>query len=354
MKRVLCCLVMLPMLLPAVFADNIEETNGDIAQSAESAILMDAATGTVLYEKNADQRALIASTTKIMTALVALESAKLDDTLEVPAEAAGVEGSSMFLMAGQQVTVSDLLYGLMLKSGNDAAAALAIHCAGSVEAFAERMNRKAAALGMHGTSFSNPHGLNAEGHYSTARDMALLTRAALQNDMLSRIVSSKYAKVGGITIKNHNRLLWSYPGADGVKTGYTVNAGRCLVSSATRDGMRLIAVTLNDRNDWADHTAMLDYGFSGYMLATVCEEGTEVAKVRVFGRGIVPVKVAHTVKLLIPKDAEPAEHEMYIPQYLWGPVVEGQRVGMLTAVLNGERKAQCPLVAGGGFGGGFG
>ncbi len=349
MKRVLTCLLIIPMLLPTVFANQESAESTEIAASAESAILMDATTGTVLYEKNADQRALIASTTKIMTALVALESASLDETLEVPAEAAGVEGSSMYLTAGQQVTVSDLLYGLMLKSGNDAAAALAIHCAGSVDAFAERMNKKAHSLGMRGSSFQNPHGLNAEGHFSTARDMALLTRAALQNEMLSRIVSSKYAKVGDITIKNHNRLLWSYPGADGVKTGYTMDAGRCLVSSATRDGMRLIAVTLNDRDDWADHTAMLDHGFDNYDLMTVCEKGVEVAKVRVFGKGLMPVVAAHTVKILLREDEEPPDTEMFIPQYVWTPVLEGQRVGILTTTLDGEKKARCPLIAGGGI-----
>lgn len=332
------------MLLPAAFAGE------DIAKSAESAVLMDAATGTVIYEKNADRRALIASTTKIMTALIALEHASPGDTLEVPAEAAGIEGSSMYLTAGQQVTVRDLLYGLMLKSGNDAAAALAIHCAGSVTSFAELMNQKAAALGMRGTSFCNPHGLNAEGHYSTARDMALLTRAALKNEALSQIVGSKYAKVGGITIKNHNRLLWSYPGADGVKTGYTANAGRCLVSSATRDGMRLIAVTLNDSNDWADHTAMLDHGFTNYSLLTLYEQGTEIGRIPVLGRGVVPVTVSHTVKVLTPKDESGGDPvtKMLLPQYVWPPVLEGQRVGMMTVELGGKVRAACPLLAGGG------
>ncbi|MCL2003317.1 MAG: D-alanyl-D-alanine carboxypeptidase [Oscillospiraceae bacterium] len=315
--------------------------------SAAGAVLMDAETGTVLFEHNADARSLIASTTKIVTALVVLEAcANLDEVCVVPAEAVGVEGSSMYLQAGQSVTVRDLLYGLLLKSGNDAAVALAIHCAGSVEAFAAMMNEKAAALKLKNSSFSNPHGLNAEHHFSSARDLALLTRAALKNETFSHMVSSKYAQINGVTIKNHNRMLWSYSGSDGVKTGYTVNAGRCLVSSATRDGMRLIAVTLNDRNDWVDHAAMLDYGFEAYLLKTLCLEGAEIGVVPMLGGGDALVKAARSVRVLLKKEqADSVDVQIMLPRYLWQPVIEGQRVGLLTAVLDGEVIAQCPLIA---------
>jgi D-alanyl-D-alanine carboxypeptidase len=317
----------------------------DFATSAESAILIDAATGTVLYQKNADRRRLIASTTKIMTALVVLELCKdLDKVVEVPAKAVGVEGSSMYLQAGQQISVSDLLYGLLLKSGNDAATALAIHCAGSVENFAVLMNKKAAELGMAGSSFQNPHGLNAEHHYSTARDMAVLTKAAHENNNFSKIVGSKYAQLNGVTIKNHNRMLWSYPGADGVKTGYTKNAGRCLVSSAARDGMRLIAVTLNAHSDWADHTTMLNHGFENYTLKTVCQKGDVIGTVPVIGGKTVNAKCAKTVRVLLGK-TEGAETDVILQKYLWAPVIEGQRVGMITVRKDGKTVMECPLLA---------
>ena len=340
--------------VPAVFASFFLLTSlispvwaAEPSVSAAGAILIDAATGTVIYEKNADERRLIASTTKIMTALVVLDScADLDRIVEVPDGAAGIEGSSMYLKAGQAVSVRDLLYGLLLKSGNDAAVALAVHCAGSVEDFAAKMNEKAAALGMQNSSFRNPHGLNAEHHYSTARDMAVLTRAAHENETFTRIVSSKYAKFNGITIKNHNRMLWSYAGADGVKTGYTVNAGRCLVSSATRDGMRLIAVTLNDHDDWADHTGMLDFGFENYTLKTLCLEDTAFAVIPALGGGDVTVKAARTEVILLPREkAGRLEIDITLPRYLWPPVILGQRVGMLKATLDGEVLAECPLLA---------
>ncbi|MDR0325600.1 MAG: D-alanyl-D-alanine carboxypeptidase [Oscillospiraceae bacterium] len=342
-KTVPCLLLSVFLLLPSITSAFAAEP----PVSAAGAILIDAATGTVLFEKNADGRRLIASTTKIVTGLVVLEGcADLDEMIEVPIEATRVEGSSMYLKAGQAVTVRDLLYGLLLKSGNDAAVALAIHCAGSVEAFAAKMNEKAAALGLKNTSFSNPHGLNAEHHYSTARDMAVLTRAALANEAFSRIVSSKYAQINGITIKNHNRMLWYYSGADGVKTGYTIHAGRCLVSSATRDGMRLVAVTLNDHNDWADHTAMLDYGFERYTLQTLCTEEEIFATIPALGGGDVTVKAAQTERVLLPKEkAGLLKVDVILPRYLWAPVIPGQRVGMLTASLDGAILARCPLLA---------
>ena len=203
--------------------------------AAQAAIVVHPETGTVLYEKNADARLGIASTTKIMTALVVLEHCALDESVEILPEYTAVEGSSMYLCAGETYTVEELLYGMMLVSGNDAAVALACHTAGSVQAFADMMNDKARALGMTGSAFRNPNGLDAEGHYSTARDMAALTCAAMANDTFCTIVSTRSATVGGQTLVNHNRLLRSYDGAIGVKTGFTKKSGRCLASSpATR------------------------------------------------------------------------------------------------------------------------
>ena len=228
--------------------------------SAAAAILMDADSGEVLYEKDAARRMRIASTTKIMTALVVLEHARLTDTITVTGDHM-VEGSSMYLKPGETVTVEELLYGLMLCSGNDAALALA-DCCGGLAAFVAAMNDKAAALGMTDTSFANPNGLDDENHYSTARDMAVLAAYAAQDPTFRRICSTRTATVGGRTMTNHNKLLSQVEGCIGMKTGYTRAAGRTLVSCAEREGRRLVAVTLCDGNDWADHKALYEMGFA--------------------------------------------------------------------------------------------
>ena len=228
--------------------------------SAAAAILMDADSGEVLYEKDAARKMRIASTTKIMTALVVLEHARLTDTITVTGDHM-VEGSSMYLKPGEVVTVEELLYGLMLCSGNDAALALA-DCCGGLETFVAAMNDKAATLGMTGTSFANPNGLDDENHYSTARDMAVLAAYAAENPTFRRICSTRTATVGGRTMTNHNKLLTQVEGCIGMKTGYTRAAGRTLVSCAEREGRRLVAVTLCDGNDWADHKALYEMGFA--------------------------------------------------------------------------------------------
>lgn len=227
--------------------------------SATAAVLMDADMGQVLYEKNGDRQMLIASTTKIMTALVVLEHAAPDDVITVTPDHMA-EGSSMYLRAGETVRVEELLYGLLLCSGNDAALALT-ECAGGLTPFVALMNEKAAALGMAHTSFANPNGLDADGHYSTARDMAVLAAAAVENPTFRRICSSRSVTIGQRTMENHNRLLRQVEGCVGLKTGYTQAAGRTLVSCTERGGCRLVAVTLQDGNDWADHAALYDYGF---------------------------------------------------------------------------------------------
>ena len=228
--------------------------------SAAAAILMDADSGEVLYEKDAARRMRIASTTKIMTVLVVLEHARWTDPIPVTGDHM-VEGSSMYLKPGEVVTVEELLYGLMLCSGNDAALALA-DCCGGLETFVAAMNDKAAALGMTDTSFANPNGLDDENHYSTARDMAVLAAYAAQDPTFRRICSTRTATVGGRTMTNHNKLLSQVEGCIGMKTGYTRAAGRTLVSCAEREGRRLVAVTLCDGNDWADHKALYEMGFA--------------------------------------------------------------------------------------------
>ena len=230
--------------------------------SAAAAILMDADSGEILFEKDAGRCMRIASTTKIMTALVALERAKLTDTITVTASHM-VEGSSMYLKPGETVTVEELLYGLMLCSGNDAALAVT-ECAGGLEPFVALMNEKARELEMENSSFANPNGLDDENHYSTAQDMAVLAAYAAEDPTFRRICSTKTATVGGRSMTNHNKLLRQIEGCIGMKTGYTKAAGRTLVSCAERQGRRLVAVTLCDGNDWADHKTLYEMGFAAY------------------------------------------------------------------------------------------
>ena len=230
--------------------------------SAKSAALLDGTTGEFLYGKNGDQRALIASTTKIMTGLLVCEAGDLDRTVTVPETAAGTEGSSMYLKSGETLTRRELLYGMMLHSGNDAALTLAISISGSEAAFVRQMNRRACALNLTQTHFANPHGLDSGENYSTALDLARLAQAALQNEQFRAVVSTKTITCAGRTLTNHNKLLWRYDGCIGVKTGYTRHAGRILVSAAERGGRMLIAVTISDPDDWRDHVSLLDYGFA--------------------------------------------------------------------------------------------
>lgn len=245
--------------------------------SARSAIVMDADTGEVVYEREADRRSLIASTTKIMTAVVVLEHCAPKKIVTVPPEATGVEGSSIYLREGEQISVRELLYGMLLHSGNDAAVALALACSGSVAEFAALMNLKAQQLRMMNTHFENPNGLDGESHYSTARDLAILTKYALKNETFAEIVRTRSIRIGERCLTNHNRLLWTLEGALGVKTGYTRAAGRILVSAAERNGRRLIAVTINDGNDWNDHHALYDYGFSEFQSRCLISNGAVVA-----------------------------------------------------------------------------
>lgn len=277
--RILTALVLSAALLAApVCAAQLPQL------SAKSAIVLDADTGQVLFEHNADEKRLIASTTKIMTALLVCRSGQLDEPFCVAQEATGVEGSSMYLRPGERVTARELLYGLLLHSGNDAALALALHVAGSEEEFVRRMNACAAQLGLRNTHFSNPHGLDSEQNYATARDLAELTRHALQNETFRQIVATRTATVADRKLTNHNRLLWRYDGAIGVKTGYTKRAGRILVSAAERCGRTLIAVTLNDPDDWREHALLLDYGFELYEKQLRLEKGHTVAALCVYGR----------------------------------------------------------------------
>lgn len=245
--------------------------------SAASAILYEPETQTVIYEKNADVRRPMASTTKIVTALAATEVLSPQTQISVPKEVVGVEGTSTYLEEGEILSFESLLYALLLQSANDAAVTIAIACDGSIEAFAERMNAIAARLGLKDTHFTNPHGLPDEAHYTTARELAILTAEALQNPLIRTVVSTqKKAFSSSLRMRvltNHNKLLRLYDNAIGVKTGFTKAAGRCLVGAAALDGMTLISVTLDAADDWNDHLYLFEKGFSEYRKNHVLHSG---------------------------------------------------------------------------------
>lgn len=359
-KRLLPVLLLLSIALLCLPAE-AAPTGSAPSVSAASALLMDADYGLILYEKDADRRLPMASTTKIMTALTALAHASGDTVITVPPDAVGVEGSSVYLAAGEKLTLCDLLYALLLQSANDAAAAIAIGIGGSIAGFADLMNAEAARLGLSDTHFANPHGLDAEEHYTTARELAIITRAALDVPLIRQIVGTVKATVpqgdqpDARLLVNHNRLLRTYDGAIGVKTGFTKKSGRCLVSAAERDGVRLIAVTLNAPDDWRDHTAMLDYGFAQFRSVPLCRTGDAAFSLPVTG-GIadaVPLNYAEDCTVALPIGHRPVTVTVEAPRFLFAPVeadtVRGEAV--YACDLNGDGKAEeiarVPLVTGG-------
>lgn len=337
MKRTIISVIIIGFLLFPIRANAI---------SAESCIVIDAESGETLYESNADKKMLIASVTKIMTALVALEHGNPDDEVTITPESVNVEGSSMYLKAGEAMTLEELLYGMLLVSGNDAAAAVAYHIAGSIEGFAELMNDKAAELDLHNTSFTNPHGLDDDGHYSTARDIAVIMQAAMKNEVFARIVSTKSVTIDGHTYTNHNKLLWTCDGATGGKTGYTMAAGRTLVSCCEREGVRLICVTLNDSDDWKDHIELYNKLFQEYKKITIADANEVYAELPVIsGKNCdsVTVRAEKTVTLML-TDADNVEIAVDMPKFVYAEVTEGDNVGYITWTVNGDTGGTIRLV----------
>lgn len=317
------------------------------AVSARSAIVLDAVSGRVLFSREPDRESLIASTTKIMTALVVCEQCNVLDRMRIPKEAVGVEGSSMYLREGEVLTLQELLYGLMLSSGNDAAVALAIYCGGTVEGFAEMMNDKARILGLTGTHFENPNGLDSPDHHSTARDLAVLAAYAMENPIFAKTVSAKTVTIGNRCLRNHNKLLWLVKGADGVKTGYTRAAGRILVSSATRDGRRLVAVTIHDPNDWQDHEALLEEGFARYQLKKIISAGDQVGWAEIAGGqpSRVPLVAAEDFWYSVAPEENPclALSEEGIR---FAPVAAGAEAGSVYVLIEGNAVGKVPVMYG--------
>ncbi|MBQ9778966.1 MAG: D-alanyl-D-alanine carboxypeptidase [Clostridia bacterium] len=348
--RPLALCLLLALVFPLLCsATSTAATAAVPACSAKAFCLLECEGGEVLVAHNESERLPMASTTKIMTALVVLEQLPLDRVVRVPACAVGTEGSSIYLYKDEQITVETLLYALMLSSANDAAVALAVESAGSVERFCELMNQKATALGLADTHFANPHGLPCEGHYTTARDLARLTAAALQNKVFAEIVATRRytAPQSGTDATrlflNHNKLLRQLDGAIGVKTGYTKAAGRCLVSAVRRDGMTLIAVTLNAPSDWQDHTSLHEWGFATFERYAPDPPSLTLP---VVGASVDTLTLIPDGKpsLLLPREHGEITCHTEAPRFLFAGVKKGARVGRLLYRLDGRVIAEIPLV----------
>ena len=330
------------------------ENNAKVKVSAEAYVLYCADNGQIISSKNENKMMKPASTTKIMTSLLALEEASSRNKKVKFSEKMIAEGSSMYLKVGEVVTLKDLAAGMMMASGNDAANASALTISGSTEKFADKMNKRAKQIGMKNTHFVTPSGLDDDNHYSTAYDMALLMSYALENEDFAKLTSQKNATVEFIepsskktTYSNHNRLLSLYEYCIGGKTGYTMSAGRCLVSAAKKDGLTLICVTLNDRNDWNDHISLYNYGFEKYscytsddtsFFADVPCVGGKSDSVTVTGEKPVSVVVSSADKGKI-------ERKIFLDSFLYAPIKQGNNVGRIEYSLNGKMIEENKLVA---------
>ncbi len=322
MKKIMCFFLLFALFTNLCGASAVEN-------SAAAAIVINAKTRTVIYSKNANARLPMASTTKIMTALILAECNTPEKEVTVTKQMVAVEGSSMGLSAGDTVTYCDLLYGILLPSGNDAANTAAISISGSVEKFADLMNKRAEELGLNNTHFVTPSGLDADGHYTTAYDLAILTSFALENESFRKVAATKSVTLEYSGKKNylsnHNRMLKTYNGAIGVKTGYTSKSGRCLVTAAKRENTEIIAVTLNDRNDWADHANLLDYGFEN--SSEVLLEPTIPEAVNCVGGGEEKIKLTTAQTKIGISRQETFQYKTYLPNFIYAPVNCGDVVG---------------------------
>ena len=321
--------------------------------SARSAVVIDAKTGKILFEQDAHTRRGMASTTKIMTALVTLEHLDEKTVISVDPRACGIEGSSVYLTPGEKITVETLLYALMLQSANDAAAALAYAVAGGIEEFAALMNQKADTLGLLATHFENPHGLDGETHYTTAYELARIAAAALKNERFATIVATEKKAVplhnGTATrlLVNHNRLLREHPDIIGVKTGFTKKCGRTLVSAAEKNGVRLICVTLNDPNDWEDHRNLLDYGFSLYEEVSLAQADEFSYDIPVCDGKSSSLTVSNTesLTLWLPATRAKITAVTELPRFLYPGIHKGDAIGQVVFYCDGQKLGAVTLYA---------
>lgn len=340
-KRIALIVFVISLLLSNIEVFSVDDC---VSVSADSAILICGDTGRVLYAKNENEKRPMASTTKIMTALLALEYSESDNKdVTITDEMVRTEGSSMGLMPGYVISLENIVKGMMMCSGNDAANTLAYAVAGSKEEFSKLMNERALQLGMNNTHFVTPSGLDDEDHYSTAYDMAILGAYAMENKRFSDIVSQKSIKVKFVnpgetrTYKNHNRLLSLYDGCIGIKTGFTKKSGRCLVSCVQKDGAKLIAVTLRAPSDWDDHQRMYDYGFSKVRNIELNEEETRFS-VDVVGAldEQITVSGSKTSVTILNEDSEKIKRSIELPSFVYAPITQGQVIGRIVYTIDGE------------------
>ena len=344
-------LVSLLLVLLIIFSGTSTSAE-EVGTSAKACVVIDEKSGRILLSHNADTALPMASTTKVMTALLALEMGDLDAPVTCSRNAFGVPGTSIYLAEGETLTLREMLYGLMMASGNDAATAIAEHIGGSVEDFCLMMTARAAELGCRNTVFLTPHGLPCEGHYTTAHDLALIAREAMTHPEFREIVGTTRATIPWESreydrvLHNKNKLLTAYEGATGIKTGYTKKAGRCLVFSAERDGMPIIGVVLNCW-DWFNESArLMDMAFERYESVTMLHAGETVGSIPVTHADGASVDAVLTGDLagVIPKGSIP-QVEIDLPAALDAPIQAGQTIGTARLVAGGVTVAQVPLIA---------
>ncbi|ABW19123.1 Serine-type D-Ala-D-Ala carboxypeptidase [Alkaliphilus oremlandii OhILAs] len=339
-ERVFCFIIIFMMLManPSYGQEKMK----NIQTGGKSAIVMDVETGRILYEKNMHLKLPMASTTKIMTALLAIENIPLEKRVKINQNAQGIEGSSIYLRANEEVKAIDLVYGLMLRSGNDAAAAIAYEVSGSIEAFADLMNERANKIGAKNTNFTNPHGLHHENHYTTAYDLALITREALKNSVFKEVVKTKFWTADRNEYKhfaNKNIGLEICEGGDGVKTGYTTRSGRCLVSSASREGMQFISITLDDYNWFDTNKKLLDEGFKRYRPHHIFTEEQVITSMKVLNGKKNTVFIKPNRGLIVPLSEGELERLLTVinaPDTLEAPLEKGSKIGTMVTYLDGK------------------
>lgn len=338
-KGVILLLLLSSLIALAVAAAVLPYDFAAEAQSSSECV-MEVYSHRVLGGSNIDMRLPMASTTKTMTALLACESGKLDETVVIPKVAEGVEGSSIYLRAGEKLKLRDLVYGLMLRSGNDSAVAIACFLGGSVDIFATMMNDRAEKMGLKNTNFVNPHGLHDDNHYTSAYDLAVIASEGMKNDEFKKIVSSKKYTCGeGENVRyftNKNKLLWSYEGCNGLKTGFTKKAGRCLVSASERDGMQVVAVVLNVPDMFGRCAALMDNAHKDYRCVTLYNKGDIIGEVPVI-MGDAAAAVALSENIAVPiKEGETFATEIALPEFIGKSMKKGDEIGKIQISVGEE------------------
>lgn len=342
------------MFVSFIATDIVSATASYPNVTAKAAIVMDTTTGKVLYSKNAEERRFPASTTKMMSLIVALEHGNLDDIVTASANAATTDGSTLWLTQGENLKMIDLLYGIMLISGNDATVAVAEHISGSVENYAKLMTEKAHAIGAKDTNFTNSSGLPDPNHFTTAHDLGRIAAYGYKNPLFTQIVSTQHkiipwaGKGYDRDLYNENKMLWSYEGGNGVKTGYTDAAGRCLVSGAKRNNIQLVAVVLDSETMWDDSKALLDFAFAQLKPETVFEQGDILKTMRVKNGKSEVVKLLADTSLIVPisaKDKDEISTVIDAPNNVEAPIIKGQKLGVARVLYNKTEIASVDLIA---------